>query len=64
MILITGGNTTFHSYIDSYCFRFKCKTFGMQFMDSDGSFINSYDVTCLENKTWSGLDLPCQCRIN
>ena len=36
----------------------------MQFMDFDGSFINSYDVTCLENKTWSSIDLPCQCRIN
>ena len=45
-------------------FSFKCKTFGQQFRRSNGRFTRRVTVECQADKTWSPIDLPCECKLS
>ena len=43
-------------------YKYKCKEFGKNFQKTDGTFQDVFTVNCESTKTWTSVNLPCQCK--
>ena len=50
-------------YILNFCSncRYRCATFGQQFVFDNGSFYDDFSVECRADQTWSAATIPHQC---
>ena len=43
-------------------YYYKCKEFGKNFQKNDGTFQSYFTVSCESTKSWTSVNLPCQCK--
>ena len=43
-------------------YEYTCNEFGKNFQKADGTFQSVFTVSCESSKTWTSVNLPCQCK--